>query len=162
MSFEPIYTPAWWASFFSWDPGVQLEFVHEALETSLGLPKRWGDKTWGDICEAQEEQGRHHMIPQPFDVRHLMVMYSGNIFGQPNQWGLISMDDSLGRYDTFYFTIEGVSPECWKSMLELAETRIVTEFSWVKGWRENCIKLGKAGPEPLPENRPKPERFGPN
>lgn len=162
MTLEPIYTPAWWSRFFSFEPGIQLEFVQEALETSLGLAKNWGDKTWGDIYEAQHEHERVHMIPQPFDVRHLMVMYPGAIFGKPNDWGRIGLEDSLDRYDTLYFTVQGVSPAEWSEMLILAETRITTEFAWIKGWRDNCIKSGPGVPDVIPSVRPKRERFGKN
>jgi hypothetical protein len=143
---EPIYTADWWERFFGWERSVQLEFVHDAVERGLGLTPRWGDEAWGDIREASD-QGGMHSFPQPFDVRHMMVMLCGNYFIS-NPDGTVEMVDINDHHDNLFFRVEGFTQSDWDRLEKHATERLVAEYPWVWGWREHCWNTDEAAFKP--------------
>lgn len=145
---EPIYTADWWRRFFNWERSVQLEFVQDAVERGLGLEHCWGDKTWGDVREASDNGGTHS-IPQPFDVRHMMVMLCGNrLFNEDG--GIVLMVDMNGHHDELRFCVAGMNQKELERLHAHAEERLKAEYPWVWGWREHCWETDEAVPDEKP------------
>jgi len=136
-----IYTADWWARFFAWERSVQNEFVQEAVETTLGLPRNWADTVWGDIREAHDAE-RVHVIAQPFDVRHAMALLCTNHIDWRDygveQKAVLTMIDLHNHHPEMVFEIQNLTLKGWREFESVAEQRLEREFAWIWGWRNFC------------------------
>jgi hypothetical protein len=78
MSEHGYNSPKWWASFFQWEPGVQLEFVHEAIAMEHGLSTQWADEFWADAHFLWEENGRVYVFDDEFTLPKLAMILAGH------------------------------------------------------------------------------------
>lgn len=139
---EHVYnSPKWWASFLRWEPGVQLEFVHEAIAMEHGLSPRWADEFWADAHSSWEENGRVHVFDGELSMPELAMILAGHEFVVRHDVPLvIDLVDVVEEGNVVPLALPRYSVAKWNINLKTAAELLRTRFVWIAGWRLHRLK----------------------
>ncbi len=141
MSMHEPNTPRWWKEFFRYDPGIQLEFVHEAIAKECGEDARWADEFWADAHSSWHEANRVHVFDGELTVAQLALLLAGHEFTIAHEIPLIiEQFDVIERQSPTPLALPRYTAARWKEQLAAADVLLRSRFAWIVGWRANRIK----------------------
>lgn len=141
MSLHKPNSPEWWGDFFTYEPAVQTEFVHEYLESHLGVSRDWWDTTSVHFSYNEQEEGAPYTHPEKLSVAQFAGLLAVMEFEIVDfkQAVLVRTGDIFNRTLCGHVFLPQETEESFTELMTRSEALLREHHPWIWGWRQFCI-----------------------